>query len=616
MKLNKLASAVSVSLAALVLTACGSSDDDQPIKNTTTVVNDDAAKQAEATAKQQAEQAKIASIKSAAVAQGLPADKADAFAQANKDLIVGSAEFDSAVKQAIDNAKKDTTNTNTNPGNNTVISDVIVKTNPLIDGFDASVHSSVNTGHYVRDDKSNFDRKANPDSKNTANAGTTITPTLNDQNPRLTNYVVGAEADLDSEGKAKVYAVNFVGEYVDADKKLDPMATREAFNRIKLDGEVAADSSQRKTIQDINAGNVVVDANEIKWGVEGDTEGLTGVVGFTTGTNAMGIQSQPKQTFGAVENPADLVDSLIEKDLVRQHGQSTRVFGKNYKDAELSADLKDKDGKALVQSYDNSYQAAFKAGKIDGKDQLVADGNVKGIKLTHVQYGRLTTNIDRLEKFKDQKDLELVRRPLIDQDTAGAVDVYFYRGTNETTLAQMNAVKAKGGELTYLGHALTYGIDAVAPKTSSGLLPNSFGTGSTQYTLGNFVKAKFDTKTDKLEGSIYNFYNEKANNENKSKPESYRVQDLVTFSGDAVGNTVNGTALYGDKAGTFRASFFGPNAEELGGSITSIAEAQGYGEGKWGAVFGAKETKVEDNSGFNFDLSTTGTGTNVLNKGP
>lgn len=71
-----------------------------------------------------------------------------------------------------------------------------------------------------------------------------------------------------------------------------------------------------------------------------------------------------------------------------------------------------------------------------------------------------------------------------------------------------------------------------------------------------------------------------------------------------MGNTVIGTAdrtyLVGDDKADFRASFFGSQAEEMGGSINSVTREQKYGSAyedtDWGGVFGARRTSGGNNT--------------------
>lgn len=634
MKLNKLASAVSVSLAALALTACGSSDDDKPIPNTPTVVDNTAAQDA---AKQAAEQAKIAQIKQAAIAEGLNEEQAVKFANANKDksFDFASDEFKNSVKLFKEQAEKDAANKPVDAGSNNVISEAIKDSNPLFAGFDASKLTSVQSGHYVRQETSNFDRAANPNSKNTANSGTVAHPSLNFQNPYLSNYLVGAEGEKTGDKTADVWAVNYVGEYVKEGEKIteDLSGTKADYKTIGLDAKgnekepvdskADLDIKNRKTLQEanssiinakavvFNAANSKIEATNENGLPSVDLDGATGLIAYAAPVSAMGKRGIEQRILG------------VSEDL--KTGQAVRIFGKNYKDYSLNADVLDRKAAQDKTTY-NSYQAGF-----DDKGNL----EITETKLVNVQYGRLTTNIDRLNedprdpiKDADGKDargpLKLIPRPFEAKGTEGSVDIYFYRGTNETDTTVMNKIKAEaneklGGKIHYLGHALTYGVSPILTKkdTENTFLPNSFGTGDqVVQTIGNFVEATFDTANSTLKGNIYNFINDNAGGVDKNgKDTKFKRQDLIGFSGAVHGNTAIGTANYAGETGNFRGSFFGQDAEELGGNITSVSQGNGYGEGKWGAVFGAEKVTEEEaktkTQGINFDLNTTGTGTNV-----
>ena len=65
----------------------------------------------------------------------------------------------------------------------------------------------------------------------------------------------------------------------------------------------------------------------------------------------------------------------------------------------------------------------------------------------------------------------------------------------------------------------------------------------------------------------------------------------MNFNGKVFGNTAKGESqlAYGpnkDK-GTFKGTFFGKNADELGGSVNSVNSE--YGKAAWGGVFGAEK---------------------------
>ena len=133
--------------------------------------------------------------------------------------------------------------------------------------------------------------------------------------------------------------------------------------------------------------------------------------------------------------------------------------------------------------------------------------------------------------------------------------------------------------------------------------------------LGNFVQAEVDFASKKVEGDVYNAWlkNHLASN----NPTGEMVKDLkVHFKGDIMGNTVIGSAdrvyINGDDKADFRASFFGSNADEMGGSFNSVTREQKYGSAyeaaDWGGVFGAKRTSAGNNTFQGDDGSQVYTG--------
>ncbi|MDO4777134.1 MAG: transferrin-binding protein-like solute binding protein [Cardiobacteriaceae bacterium] len=211
------------------------------------------------------------------------------------------------------------------------------------------------------------------------------------------------------------------------------------------------------------------------------------------------------------------------------------------------------------------------------------------ITLEHVQYGRVTNNLDEVAAVKVSGTFW--HSPDLKKGDSKSVDNYFYRGTRETSIADM-AKLPTDQVVTYKGHALMYGIDNGFHKNDDKgqPLPNAFlyQAAPEAIGLGNFVKAQVDFGKQRVAGYVYNAWllnNKKADvTENK----------LVQFAGNITGNTVIGTAdrtyISGDEKADFRASFFGAKANEMGGSFNSITTDQKYGNEGWGGVFGAQRT--------------------------
>lgn len=622
MKLNNLASAVSISLAALALTACGSDDNTNTSSTPIVKPDNDAAKQAEEAKK--AEAANIKALSNAAIKEGLTPAQAENFAKANKQLKVGTPEFKQALAKAKESLKpKDTPKENGNTNNtteghkssapNNPISEKVTKTNTFIDAFDSSKVSSVSTAHYARHKDSNYDRPANPDKDGSSGNSSVFDAT--EENPYLSNYTFGVEAI-----NGKVIAVDATGEVVvDAagkGVKVDPARSPyEQVGNQKTNGlkyqifdlkgnkkNISYTHADVKTLQEENKANTQVTLGGLTDAVK-EAKLATGVKkGEKTGLVV--YNSKSSSVVGSGKDKGYLSPSYGVEENIYQNGISinhagakadaklfsvasndtanaftTRIFGKNYQDYEAGA--------TGVQKTDNTYVAKYAK---DGSVNL--DKDLKVSKLHHVQYGRLTNNIDALyTKPSTRADRDFVYRQFEKHGAPTTVDTYFYRGTNQTSIEQMKAVQKKGGVLQYHGHALTYNIGPYVPKESKpGHVPTAFGIGKSSSTIGNFVQASYDTAKNTVSGSIYNLLNTDADNTT-----SFKKQDLVTFTGNVNGNTVIGdsTKLGTNEKGSLTASFYGSGAEELGGNVSSIIRKDGYADPKWGAVFGATLEVVE-----------------------
>ena len=209
-----------------------------------------------------------------------------------------------------------------------------------------------------------------------------------------------------------------------------------------------------------------------------------------------------------------------------------------------------------------------------------------------------------------------LRAPLTFKNDPNGVDHYFFRGVNATSIEQMGALPSNA-IFQYSGHALMYGINnsyhgiTGEIKDDKRDLPNAFAFnyvangGDVKMGLGNFVDATFDVGQKKVTGDVYNAWLQ-----DLKKPDVVKDK-LVHFSGDVVGNTVLGTAdrtyIPGNDEATFRAAFFGKEAEEMGGSFNSVKADDKYGSayetGDWGGVFGATKTGGSGNNTFQGDDS-------------
>ena len=136
-----------------------------------------------------------------------------------------------------------------------------------------------------------------------------------------------------------------------------------------------------------------------------------------------------------------------------------------------------------------------------------------------------------------------------------------------------------------------YGIDNDFHNAGKRNLPNAFAGATNGLGLGNFVEARVDFGKKRVLGDVYNEWLL-----DPTKATTTR-DNLVRFQGNIVGNTVVGTAdrtyVAGDDCATFKASFFGEKAEEMGGSFNSVQDPQkygdAYGQNDWGGVFGASK---------------------------
>ncbi|QPB41631.1 transferrin-binding protein-like solute binding protein [Rodentibacter haemolyticus] len=265
----------------------------------------------------------------------------------------------------------------------------------------------------------------------------------------------------------------------------------------------------------------------------------------------------------------------------------------------------------LGNTYFEAHQVSTKDGVTTVRNALghentgTAD-SYTGATLQRVQYGRVTSSLNDsayLENQRLYKDGVAPNSFVVnygEYGDRGTENNYFYRGVQPTTKEELAKLS---GTLTYQGHAVAFGLhnpatdgvtgpvttttdgadnpaNAISAKpsvTTTTPAPENWALKS-----GHHVQATVDLATKAVSGSVYDVY-QKANNVD-------RVQTLATFKGDvaAQGNIAGTSAkAYGDKStGSFQANLFGPQAQELGGSIVSDAKDAN----KWGAVFGAVKT--------------------------
>lgn len=220
--------------------------------------------------------------------------------------------------------------------------------------------------------------------------------------------------------------------------------------------------------------------------------------------------------------------------------------------------------------------------------------NIKPLK--NVQYGRVTSAISGLQpsNLKDGVTNDTVVGQYGEFGANGTENTYFARGNNHISKSQ---VAALDGTLTYSGHAVAYGLDdSYNTQVAASNIPNAVGRGSAGYRLwsGNHVEASIDTARKNVTGSIYNIWSNGAVDRTTNRMALDKV-NLVTFQGDfgENGNMIGTSTLVGtndssrtaaDKAGTFNASLFGAQGEELAGNVKSNTQEA---DKAWGASFGA-----------------------------
>ncbi|CAM2991408.1 transferrin-binding protein-like solute binding protein [Dichelobacter nodosus] len=361
-----------------------------------------------------------------------------------------------------------------------------------------------------------------------------------------------------------------------------------------------------------------------------DTSGATEAVESTKSAGAPGLiavnfadEDRALTEYKKIKSDATTLESNIQGTEEKSYS-STRIFGKNfspdgikdvansYKGAttvvsEKSLASKDaSDGSTgLAVFVDTDANFTDKAGlekfaKGDSSNK-VQNANrhslaAETMYLENVQYGRVSGDIDAEALASADLvngEVNHIHSPYITRNSDKAVNQYFYRGTSATTLKEMEALPTDK-ILVYQGHALMYGIDNSFHGGKNNSLPYSFGKGKDNTAIGNFVRAEVDLNKDKVAGAVYNVWQ-------KGETSELIPDNLVKFEGNVHGNTVLGTAERTYKEGTadFRASFFGKEANEMGGSFNSNLAKDGYThEGDvWGGVFGAQRQEVEKTDG-------------------
>lgn len=251
------------------------------------------------------------------------------------------------------------------------------------------------------------------------------------------------------------------------------------------------------------------------------------------------------------------------------------------------------------------HRTAAEKGKFDAdtveKVGVDATNNLplQNAKLTKVQYGRVTSDLDKqsVEDYKEGLNLGPVKTFVVDygkKGNAGTEDHFFYRGVDNISAKDLQALVQKGGVLQFDGHAVTYGFDH-NNFGSEVKIPTAIG-GAIGLVSGTHVTAKVDLGTKAVTGSLYNNWFSSANN--KVVPAT-----LATFQGTLADNgNIAGTATSAQhnsafKEGVFGATLYGNKAQEMGGIVASNNKAvsNNLKATAWGAVFGAENTTPAPN---------------------
>lgn len=557
MKMNYLALTVMSVLSATTLTACGGSDSDKvtvvPANAPTTATSGTTA------------------TSSTTVTGGTGTDTAPTL---------GTTTPTAGTTNPTAGAITPTSSTTTTPTAGTATSGTgtgDVKENPIVNGIDTSKVSSVVGQNYNRRTQANFDYIANSNAQNISMPVAIGGKTLQDKD--MKNIVLGREVftnipngKTNADGTAQKidltvnrYAGKITGDDAISAVTYNDVAFTDATHAT-TESTVKVDNSPLQVRND----TVIAPSNTylVK---PADSAGLF----YTTSTSSVVGQGTKDQS--AVETDADITD--------------TRIFGAKFKDTANNTALNSY--RAVSDTVDASKNFTFRPGYKFGD-----------IKLENVQYGRVSTNIDALAADKvgtqvvpGQQFVGTEARPF---NAADAVNTYFYRGLNETTLDQMKALP-QDAVYNYYGHALTYGLNGVGGSAATAN-SNSVGDSQTVTTLGDFVAAQYNVGKKTVDGNIYNV---------KFTNGANGVQNnLVAFTGTVTGNTAVGTStnLVGatDKTGAFKASFYGNAAQEMGGSVNAL-EGEQYGSSSWGAVFGAKRDIAQaPTTGGNISLVEAG----------
>ena len=384
----------------------------------------------------------------------------------------------------------------------------------------------------------------------------------------------------------------------------DVSAAKSALAKAEKDWETA-----RNTMNTKLATQLKKVAKETPSNVE---SGVGGILLANAGTNLLFAQTAVDTPIATDPAAGPIDHGLVGIDIDTAHAgiwgndddyiTTTRVFGHYY----LDPGAKKVDGNSVAMPEDyNSYLRGDVITVGSHKGELVVFPTI----LNEVQYGRVTADLDYSSSeylAVDGGKFEYRISPVAPHNPAhdgSEVDTYFYRGVNPTKISTMENLFASDQVLNYQGHAIMFGLDnkfhggkTAGDSPNAVVISNSEGRG-----LGNFVQARFDTGAKTLTGDVYNVWAFKGDDGSVKRT----MDSLVEFKADVRGNTVSGAAnLTYDKAskGEIRGSFFGANADELGGAFSAVTFDENKSEQiSWGGAFGAKKvTKATGYSNLDF----------------
>ncbi|WGE32673.1 transferrin-binding protein-like solute binding protein [Actinobacillus genomosp. 2] len=331
----------------------------------------------------------------------------------------------------------------------------------------------------------------------------------------------------------------------------------------------------------------------------------------TTKTSSMGeeqgkalVYQADRQNYIGADEKVKVYNRTLDKNGVAKNGEGDDVAytAESFRDrattvAEVYGHRTFVDGNSVTSAEKGEVALANAP---FGKATTNKDGSVTytDVKLNHVQYGRVTSKLDKVqpEAVKVGKDVGATGTKVVsygEYNQKGTENSYFYRGTNDTAYnanltgdlakAYFNADKAQGN-LTYQGHAVTYGFEHTAPTAKVSNVPNALGTDqSIQLVSGTHAKANIDLATKSVTGNLYDVWSVDGKEVN---------QNIAAFNGSLnnAGVIAGTSTRLADKAeGSLNANLFGKNAEELGGALASKAVDA---NNSWGAAFGAKVQEV------------------------